>query len=368
MFLVLIGTKAQLIKMAPVMLAMTKADLSYRFVLTGQHRETMSDLIDQFDLPKPEFLVPLEESDTKAKLMFWVLRAMWRAVFNKGLWRGTRYCLVHGDTLSTLLGALSARIHGKKVIHVEAGLRSFNIRHPFPEELTRILVTKLSQYYYCADQWGVDNVNALVKRSPENVLMIGNNTLLDALYFALSKGVGGGAKATRSDYCVVSVHRYENLTDRARFDKIMEWVEHFATKMDVKIVLHPATKKVLVKSGWYGRLKKNTRIDLLPRMGYCEFIALLDHSVFLASDGGSNQEECSYIDLPCLLFRDATERNEGLESNVVLSGLDDAIINRFLDNLDKVKKERSPCVPNELSSSPSHLIAKHLKNLVHYNR
>lgn len=363
MFLILIGTKAQLIKMAPVMRAMLKADLPFRFVLTGQHRETMSDLIQQFDLPKPEFLVPLEESDTKAKLIFWVLRAMWRAVFNKYLWQGTRYCLVHGDTLSTLLGALSARIHGKKVIHVEAGLRSFNIRHPFPEELTRILVTKLSHYYYCADQWGVDNVNAMVKRPPGSVLMIGNNTLLDALYFALSNANEESKEKTESDYCVVSVHRYENLTDRIRFNKIMGWVERFANQMDVKIVLHPATKKVLVKSGWYSRLEKNKRINLLPRMGYCEFIVLLESSTFLATDGGSNQEECSYLGLPCLLFRDATERNEGLDSNVVLSGLDDNIIYRFLDNLDKAKKERSQFVRNQMNSSPSDFITKHLTGL-----
>jgi UDP-N-acetylglucosamine 2-epimerase (non-hydrolysing) len=347
MFLVLIGTKAQLIKMAPVMRAMTRAKLPYRFVLTGQHQETMVELIEQFELPEPDYLIPLNESDTKTKLVMWVFRALWRSVFSKTLWRDVRYCLVHGDTMSTLMGALSARIRGRNVIHVEAGLRSYNLRHPFPEELIRICVTRLSHYFYCADQWAVDNVHAMVKRPKENVVLIGHNTLRDALAFAIESNQSDGSQNLPEPYCVVSVHRYENLSDSSRFERIMLWVERFAQQRNVKVVLHPATRKTLINTGWYGRLEKNPKISLLSRMGYCEFIGLLSYADFLASDGGSNQEECSYMNLPCLLFRDATERQEGLGEYVVLSKLDDGEISAFLN---KFSKDKCASLKRELPS------------------
>lgn len=366
MFLILIGTKAQLIKMAPAMLAMTKANVAYRFVLTGQHQETMSDLIEQFGLPQPQYLVPLNESDTKVKLMLWVFRALWRAIFSKTLWSDIQYCLVHGDTMSTLMGAIAARIRGKKVMHVEAGLRSYHLRHPFPEELIRICVTKLSHYYYCADQWAVDNVHAMVKRAPENVILINHNTLRDALDFAVEFNQKHSGKGTAEAYCVVSVHRFENLSDSSRFERIMLWVERFSEQREVKVVLHSATRKALLNSGWYERLKKNPRISLLSRMSYCEFIGLLNDADFLASDGGSNQEECSYMGLPCLLFRDATERQEGLGENVVLSKLDDGEIANFLENISKKAPEESKQTLSRLSvdESASNKIVEHLSSLL----
>lgn len=366
MFLILIGTKAQLIKMAPAMLAMTKANVAYRFVLTGQHQETMSDLIEQFGLPQPQYLVPLNESDTKVKLMLWVFRALWRAIFSKTLWSDIQYCLVHGDTMSTLMGAIAARIRGKKVMHVEAGLRSYHLRHPFPEELIRICVTKLSHYYYCADQWAVDNVHAMVKRAPENVILINHNTLRDALDFALDFNQNHSDKVVEETYCVVSVHRFENLSDNDRFERIMLWVERFSEQRQVNLVLHSATRKVLLNSGWYQRLEANPRISLLPRMGYCEFIGLLNDADFLATDGGSNQEECSYMDLPCLLFRDATERKEGLGKNVVLSKLDDEEIAKFLEiiseNLPGARK--MTLSSRSVDDSASQKIVEHLSGLL----
>ena len=362
MFLILIGTKAQLIKMAPVMREMTARKVAYRFVLTGQHEETMADLISMFGLPSPEYLVSPEERDTKTKLFYWIFKLIYRTFASRKLWEDCEYCLVHGDTLSTLFGALAGRVHGLKVVHVEAGLRSYNWRHPFPEEIIRVCVTKLSHYYYCADEWAAKNVHHLVKRREENVQVVGANTLLDALRFAIDSNVNSSVDNDR--YCVVSVHRFENLSSKSRFEFIMRCVERFSRHFDVKFVLHPATKLKLEQSGWFKKFEINEKIELLPRKNYTEFIGLLNGAAFLASDGGSNQEECSYMGLPCLLFRDATEREEGLGEEVVLSKLDDSIISRFLEEQVCKKQKRRFSKKPTSNATPSQTIVRHLSSLL----
>lgn len=134
MILIPIGTKAQLIKMAPVVLALVERRLPFDFVLTGQHQETMDDLIEGFQLPKPTFnLMPVNESDTTWKLAGWLINILRRHLKSNSVVarRNYHYCLVHGDTMSTFASALIARRHGISVVHVEAGLRSHNILHPF---------------------------------------------------------------------------------------------------------------------------------------------------------------------------------------------------------------------------------------------
>src|SRR5690554_4236730 len=161
MILIPIGTKAQLIKMAPVMRSLDREGVNYDFVLTGQHAETMMDLITVFGLKKPAYiLAPIIEANTHQKLRQWLVR-----ILKDGLPKSSpisqgnyQYCLVHGDTLSTLIAALLAKRHSIKVAHIEAGLRSFNIFHPFPEELVRIGVSWLADFHYSPGAWASQNL------------------------------------------------------------------------------------------------------------------------------------------------------------------------------------------------------------------
>src|SRR5690554_1970924 len=222
MILVPVGTKAQLVKMAPIIQALEKYQLPYDFILTGQHKETMTDLINAFGLPQPAYsLTSVDEANTSKKLLHWL-----KTVLSTGLksdspirQNGYKVCLVHGDTLSTLICAVLAKRHGIKIAHVEAGLRSFNYFHPFPEELTRLAVTKFSDIFYCAGQWAYNNAERLAKADAK-IVDIGHNTLLDSVQYAHK--FRSSKKATEEPYAIASIHRFENLSNKARFNFIME--------------------------------------------------------------------------------------------------------------------------------------------------
>ena len=132
---------------------------------------------------------------------------------------------------------------------------------------------------------------------------------------------------------VVSLHRFENIFRQDRLRHILSLIEQAAERYPLVFVLHPATRRNLEKFGLLARLENNDRIELWPRMGYFEFVSLISRATFVITDGGSNQEELSYLDKPTILMRQATERQEGVGRNVVLSGYDRGRLLTFLDGL-----------------------------------
>ncbi len=353
MYLILVGTRAQLIKMAPVIREMAVRRLDYRFVLTGQHRETMEELISCFDLRSPDdVLVEGMESDSFLKLAIWLLRAG-IAVFGKPYFnsRHTTAVIVHGDTLSTLFGAVMARLRGIPVVHVEAGLRSFNKLDPFPEEIIRIAVSRLARVHCCPGDWACNNlagIRGIKVNSREN-------TLMDATYFATRET---GFDSVNDRYAVVSIHRHENLSKAARFEQLIDCIISLSSLIDIRFVLHPVTRKKLQSSGKLAELEQVKSITLLERMDYISFVRLLYGARVLMTDGGSNQEEAHYLKIPCVLLRKHTERREGLDDNVLLSGLDDDRIRAFvIEHLDADRK--AP----EIEVRPSGLIVEKLESI-----
>jgi UDP-N-acetylglucosamine 2-epimerase (non-hydrolysing) len=326
MFLVLIGTKAQLVKMAPVLHEFYKLSVPHKFILTGQHSETIDDLIEDFQLKKPDLnLVPDNEADSKLKLVKWLFLA-WKRLIALPDIKQAQNLIVHGDTLSTLLGAIAGKRLGIPIVHVEAGLRSFSLLHPFPEELVRIIVSRFTNIHFAP---GLIPSNHLLKRNgvKNRVINTEQNTILDSLRFVLNSIVISG---DHSPYCVVSLHRSENLGSKKRFQQLMKFTRSVSLKIKVKFVLHPVTKIKLDKKGWIDSLS-NERIEFINRMNYVSFINLLACSKFLITDGGSNQEEAAYMGLPCLIARHKTERDEGIGKNAVLSNFDAKIMDRFVE-------------------------------------
>lgn len=324
----MIGTKAQLIKMAPVILEMDTQSVPYKLILTGQHKETIEDLISSFGLRKPDGqLVNMQEANTSIKLFSWLIKAIYSGLrpSKKSFWNDNiKGVLVHGDTLSTLVTSVISRFRKIPVFHVEAGLRSYDFFHPFPEEIIRCLVSRLSSVHYCPDAWSYNNL----KKMPNNSRKINTqaNTLLDSLRHALSLA----SRADGEKYAIVSLHRYENISNSSRFNFLMQQVQLIAAKIRVYFVLHPATLLKLEHSKWKEIFQENSEINLLARMDYINFIQLLSNANFLVTDGGSNQEECSYLNIPCLLMRKKTERKEGLDCNVTISKYNCEVINHFI--------------------------------------
>lgn len=335
---IIIGTKAQLVKMAPIMACLQRHQVAYNFIYTSQHKERMGDLIDNFAIKQPDVTMCEGRSDVIqiGGMAIWILRCLFEGIWRrKSIFKGDRngIVLVHGDTFSTLLGAVLGRIAGLRVGHVESGLRSFNLFHPFPEEITRLLTFKLADVYFCPGDWAVNNL----KRERGQKVDMQANTLYDALTLALSRTATAPVVRPETPYVVISMHRYENIFKRAQLETCVALIEIVAARYPCLFILHLPTEKNLKKHGLYARLADNPNIELRPRYDYFNFVALLEKSLFLLTDGGSNQEECSYMGLPCLLLRKATERQEGLNRNTIISAYQAQVVVDFIDHLEKYR-------------------------------
>ena len=348
---IIIGTKAQLIKMAPIMIELQKKDLDYNFIFTGQHKETIENLIDNFNIKYPDIILYSGKEITGVWQMFsWFIKTFIKSLLGRkkifGQINKNDIVLVHGDTASTFLGALLGKTLGLKVGHIESGLRSFDIFNPFPEELTRILTFYLTDYYFCPDEKAIDNL----KKFNGHKINTQANTLYDSLNLTQED-----PKPADNNFCLFTIHRFENIFNFKQLKKIIRIANIISKKIKIIFIMHPPTQKQLDKYNLTNVLKNNVNIVISPRLDYFAFIKLLKNSKFLLTDGGSNQEECYYLGKPCLLLRKSTERQEGLGGNVVISNYNSSTILDFVDNYEQYKKEK--IIKN---ISPSAIIIKRL--------
>ena len=359
MIITLIGTRAQLIKMAPILLALEREGTPYRLLLSGQHRTTMAELLREFGVGTPPVLLyDGAEITGITQMLGWFLRMLLRALtsqrqlFARGV-EGRSCMVVHGDTVSTLLGALLGRARGLDVVHVESGLTSGRWRDPFPEELTRRLVFRLADVAFCPGAWAAANM----RRFRARIVDTGANTIIDAAQEAMARFDGVVVDLPPAPYAVVSLHRFENIFDAARFGFIVTTLERIARRVPLVFVLHPATRKQAEKFGLFARLSTNPRLRLEPRMTYIPFLKFLYGARFVISDGGSNQEELAWLGIPTLLMRATTERQDGLGATAVISNYDGELIDRFVDQaLADNTVRTSPTV----TAQPARLIARAL--------
>ena len=348
---VFIGTKAQLIKMAPIMRELQLRGVEYNFIFSGQHQNTIKELRGNFGIKDPDFMLHKGKDVTSIFYMgWWLVKIILVSLVNKKkLSRGHKGGVVlnHGDTFSTLAGSILARLAGQKNAHVESGLRSFNFMNPFPEEITRVAVFLLSNIYFCPNKWAENN---LTSYRGEKINTNGN-TLYDALTYIQGLHVSRSVDIPDVKYCVVSFHRFENIFQEGQLDLILSVIGKISASIRVLVIMHKPTLVKLKDFGRLDELEKNKNIELRPRYDYLDFIALVSSSEFVVTDGGSNQEECFYLGKPCLLLRRATERTEGLGLNVVLSKFEPHLIADFVQNYEKFKT-----APVVLNPSPTKII------------
>ena len=329
---VVFGTKAEAIKLAPVLAELDRRGVAYRLVETGQHGAFLPGLRAELGLRAPDVaLGGSRDADTVVRA------ALWGAGLAVRLWSGRRLaaevfgglggvCLVHGDTPSTLLATLMARRAGLRVAHLESGLRSGSWRHPFPEELIRLAVMRLAHVLFAPDADAVSNLEALVAegRVRGRVVATSANTGAEALRGALGSG---GPGVTGSGPVVATMHRVENLHDDGRFEGFLSLLGRL--DQPAVFVVHPPTGAVLADRG--GRaVVEDMGVTTSGLVSYGEFTAMLAAAPYVVTDGGSIQEECARLGVPTLLWRDRTERPDGIGANVVLSRYDDEVVGAFL--------------------------------------
>lgn len=332
-----LGTRAQFVKVAPVMREMLDQNMAYTLIYTAQHRENIDELLNVYHLRGPDIIMYGDgEANTRASFLRWFLYVFYEMVFKaKQYIPNGGILLTHGDTFTAWLAALMGKRAGCIVGHIESGCRSYNIFSPFPEEISRLVTFRLSDIYFCADEWAVSN---LKKYKGEKINM-GANTMLDGVRYALSHPSKNRFDFEDSLFAIVSIHRFENIFTARFVNFILPVLKNIAGKHHLIFTLHPATRERLRNLGLYESLVNHPNITLHERFDFVDWINLCSKSQFVITDGGSNQEELSYLGVPTLLFRNETERKEGLGENIVLSKFDEKIIYAFVSNLENYRRE-----------------------------
>lgn len=355
-----IGTRAQMVKMGPVINQIEARGWPLRLIHTGQHQESMDDLQRDFGITSSwAHLYTGPEVKSTGRALKWLLAMAWVVlkgcpqIFDKAS-VGNDIVLVHGDTFSTVLGALLAKRTGIQAAHIESGLRSFNFLHPFPEEINRCITFKLVDLAFCPGQWAYKN---LKKQTHLKRIDTHHNTIVDALSMATNSAlVDASYLIPNGRYGIISIHRFENIFRRETFEEILRQLIEVSQICPLIFVLHPATRKKLSETGLMAKLEALPQIELRERTGYFNFVRLLSKSYFVITDGGSNQEELTYLGIPTFLMRKATERQEGLDRNVVIGSYSSNALSQFMTDVDELKHEPLP-----VSESPTEIILDHLR-------
>jgi UDP-N-acetylglucosamine 2-epimerase (non-hydrolysing) len=354
-----VGTAAELVKVAPVIREVKRKGGDFIVVSSGQNDLRGSELWKLADVAGPDVILSTRPIPPRAAgLASFMVRTTASGVGELRRALGTRArkttkAVVHGDTVSTLMGASMFAALGVPVHHIEAGLRSFDLREPFPEEICRVLVSRIASVAYCPNEWAASHLH---RKGLRKVLTEGN-TLYDALALAEAGEAGdislpGGLT---TPYFVLVVHRQENLMGISFIRSVVERVRAAKSRPRCVFVMHALTRAALERAGLMLELEHDPSFVLLPRQPYVRFASVLAQAEYLVTDGGSNQEEAYYLGKPCLLMRRVTERIEGLGENVLLAPRPLEEIDAFLRDPGKWARPRV-----RLAASPSAIIADDL--------
>ncbi len=357
---IFIGTTAEFIKISPVIKELRRNHVQFCLITSGQGKINFEEFRPYLGPIKAD--ISFEHKGEKSSTLHfavWAVRTLLvslvslRDVFPKSD-RGQTLLVVHGDTVSSLWGALIAYVYKLKLVHIESGLRSFNFLEPFPEEICRYLLSRVARINFCPNQWSVDNL-----RSRKGIKIdTFQNTLIDIHKFAVSRKIK--PPHIPSKYFVLVIHRQEHVIfDRGKTLRIIKEILNATPRLPCVFIMHRLTSNFIDSLGLEDSFLKNKRLILLPRLSYFEFTSLLHNSQFVITDGGSNQEECYYLGKPCLILRNRTERIEGLGENAVLGGFSTKYIRDFIGNYKQYVRR-----PIAASASPSGIIGNYLKDSI----
>lgn len=355
-----IGTEAELIKVFPVMLEAKRRGLKYYIIASGQNNIGNSQIFRRSECGVIDLELSQESEINKNAigLLAWWIRIYYGATkkiqnaFPDVDFKNSQM-IVHGDTVSTFMGAQLGHKLGMQVCHIEAGLRSHHFFNPFPEEIDRLLTTYIAQIHFAPGSVPAENLTKVKGK----VVNTEKNTLIDSLRFSEKIPLESDLiEILQQDYFVFVMHRQENLIKKEFVCDVVQEVVTISQNRKCVIILHEITKNAFTNYKLIEDLKKNQQIILLPRLDYFDFMKLLSRSKFVITDGGSNQEELFYMGKPCLIIRKTTERTEGLGINARLFNGKSSDIGNFVSEIDSL--EISQCISMETAEmdTPSKII------------
>jgi len=323
--LFIFGTRPEVIKLAPVYNYL-KRNKRFRLAacVTAQHKQMMFQALDIFNI-KPNFNLDIMRHnqdlfDISSSILDKVKGVLGK--FKPDL------VVVHGDTTTAFVAALSAFYLNIRVAHIEAGLRTYNLQAPFPEELNRQLVSKIADLHFCPTKESYDNL--IAERVEANKLFITGNTVIDALLQrlqvieekkSLKKKLSSlisnkvGFNLGEEDIILITGHRRENL-GKGILD-ISNAVLKLAKKFPNKRFVYPVHLNPKVSSPVKRILSRVSNVSLIEPLDYDEFLFLMRNACLILTDSGGIQEEAPSLGIPVLVMRDTTERPEAVKAGVV---------------------------------------------------
>ena len=303
------GTRPEATKMAPVIFALREQPGIAPIVLsTGQHRQQLEDALRIFGIVPDADLQTMTDRQTLPGLLARIVPA----AADKLRELGADYVLVHGDTLTTFAVALAAYYENILVGHVEAGLRSFNMREPFPEEANRRLTDVLTDLDLPPTRGS--KMNLLREGKPEAGIVVTGQTQVDAIRYASERGQPPAGLPSDKRIVTVTMHRRENLPFMGDLAQALARVAraHPDCQFVYPVHLNPA-----VRDAVRPKLEGIANFTLLDPLEYGAMAALMRRSAMLITDSGGLQEEGASLQVPVVVLRNVTERPEGLEAGVL---------------------------------------------------
>lgn len=367
MVVIVYGTTGELIKMAPLIKSLQKQKADFITLNLNWQPVKVAGLIKQAGLPKSTLEVAngykgkdITKTWQSALWFFSVIKDFIKLnkkfkEINKES-NGKLIFLVHGDATPAPIAAFWwGKLHNYKIGHIEAGLRSHDLRNPFPEELNRRAVARYADLHFAPGDAPAKDLKKEHRKG--KIINTKVNTIHDAIAMAKDSKTKINLKLPKK-YGLVSIHRNELMSRPEELKKIMVFMDEYSQKTGKELVFvdHPFTLETMARFG-YDKLMTSKHVTHIPKQDYFAFVKVLSGADFVVTDSGGLQEECAFLNMPCLIYRLATERTDGLGRNVVMAKYDLDVVEEFLQNPDKYRSKTAPKI-----ESPTKVIEKTLRD------
>lgn len=318
--LIIFGTRPEAIKMAPLVKEFLKHDsFETKVCVTAQHREMLDQVLDFFEIT-PDYDLDLMKPNQNLYSLTGDIIIGLKPILEEFQ---PDYVYVHGDTTTTMTASIAAFYSGAKVCHVEAGLRTFNKRAPFPEEINRSIAGRVCDYHFAPTITSKENL--LRENIADKDVLITGNTVIDALQTSVQKVEGLDDSEINSlkntvdlskKIILVTGHRREN--HGQGFINICSALKQLALENPAVEIIYPVHLNPNVQKPVYELLAGIENVKLIAPLAYPAFVWLMNRSYLIITDSGGVQEEAPSIGKPVLVMRDTTERPEAVDAGTVI--------------------------------------------------
>ena len=306
--LTILGARPQFIKAGSISREIAKyKEIEEIIVHTGQHYDAnMSDIFfDEMQIPKPNYFLGIGGKSHGAMTGQMIEKIEEVALSEKPDW-----IMVYGDTNSTLAGAIVASKLHIKLAHIEAGLRSFNMK--MPEEVNRILTDRVSNILFCPTDTAIQNLKNEGYENLDCKIVKSGDVMQDGAMFYKNLALKPNIEIKNS-FILCTIHRAENTDDETRLRSIFEALNEIAKEKQIILPLHPRTKKLLENLQTKNQKLLTKNLTIIDPVGYLEMVWLIDNCDLVMTDSGGLQKEAYFFEKQCITLRDETEWVELVE-------------------------------------------------------